>query len=417
MQSRKFGSQSEHTRTVVVAVDISKDTFTAYFRCLLTGKQRSVRSYPYHRKGVEQLYDEAQKFAAENGSMHMILGLESTGVYHLGMVEFFKDKPVEIQQVNTLHVKRMKDITDNTPTKTDWKDPRVIADLIELGRGLRMGVAEEVFLELRQLTHARERVIADYTAVGNKLSNLVHILFPEFHRFFTNIHGSTARKMLKMYPLPSQIGQLGENDLYDFLKKESRGRYNREFAEGLFEAAKASLGCVQGAQNYITEIHVLIDLCELMYKAKKSYEDRIYSLITELPLAKVLLSFKGVGPMTTATILGEYTGFEGFETIAEVLKYAGMNLTECSSGKLHGRRRLAKRGRPLIRKILYFAAMNMVRKGNEFHDKYQRYINAGKPKVAALMAIARKILRIMFAMSKSGQSFNKEYAQKYLKAA
>jgi len=51
-------------------------------------------------------------------------------------------KPVKIVQVNPMHTKRMKEVNDNSPLKTDDKDPRVIADIIRLGHALTVVVPE-----------------------------------------------------------------------------------------------------------------------------------------------------------------------------------------------------------------------------------------------------------------------------------
>ena len=41
-----------------------------------------------------------------------------------------------------MHTKRMKEVNDNSPLKTDDKDPRVIADIIRLGHALTVVVPE-----------------------------------------------------------------------------------------------------------------------------------------------------------------------------------------------------------------------------------------------------------------------------------
>lgn len=62
-------------------------------------------------------------------------------------------------------------------------------------------------------------------------------------------------------------------------------------------------------------------------------------------------------PPEPPCLIGEVADFSQFKTIAELLKFAGLNLFEISSGEHQGQRRISKRGRPLIRKLLYFAAL------------------------------------------------------------
>ncbi len=73
--------------------------------------------------------------------------------------------------------------------------------------------------------------------------------------------------------------------------------------------------------------------------------------------ADVILSLKGIGTVTAAGLIGEVGDFSKFATISEVMKLAGLDLYEVSSGKHRGKLRISKRGRPLMRKLLYFAAL------------------------------------------------------------
>ena len=68
-----------------------------------------------------------------------------------------------------------------------------------------------------------------------------------------------------------------------------------------------------------------------------------------------------MGMVTVAGLIGEVGNFT-FYTIAEIMKLAGLDLYEVSSGKHKGQRRISKRGRALMRKLLFFAALNAVPK-------------------------------------------------------
>ena len=129
-----------------------------------------------------------------------------------------------------------------------------------------------------------------------------------------------------------------------------------------------------------------------------------------------MLSIKGLGPVTVGGLLGEYADFRLFKTSGEVLKYAGLNLYEISSGQQNGRRRITKRGRPLIRKFLYFAVLNMIRNNGAFKEAYQHHLEKYKKyKNCAVIAVVRKLLRTIFALVKNEQTFVKDYG--LLKAA
>ena len=74
----------------------------------------------------------------------VVVGYESTGPYAEPLVHYLRSKPVKIVQVNPMHTKRMKEVNDNSPLKTDDKDPRVIADIIRLGHALTVVSRKEM---------------------------------------------------------------------------------------------------------------------------------------------------------------------------------------------------------------------------------------------------------------------------------
>jgi transposase len=70
---------------------------------------------------------------------------ESTGPYAEPLVHSLMNKPARIVHGNPMHAKRMKEVNDNSPSKTDDTDPRAIADIMRLGRALSIIVLEGDF--------------------------------------------------------------------------------------------------------------------------------------------------------------------------------------------------------------------------------------------------------------------------------
>ena len=64
-----------------------------------------------------------------------------------------------------------------------------------------------------------------------------------------------------------------------------------------------------------------------------------------------------------------------------------------------------------MRKFLYFAAINVVRKGGALREHYERYLQRGMIKTKALIAIARKVLRIIFALVRNHNVFIDDYVK------
>lgn len=114
---------------------------------------------------------------------------------------------------------------------------------------------------------------------------------------------------------------------------------------------------------------------------------------------KLLQSFKGVGPVVSATLLCDLPelGTLDRKKIATLVGVAPLN---CDSGRFRGRRRI-NGGRANVRRKLYMAAVASIRCNPKIKDFYDRLIEAGKPPKLALTACMRKILTILNAMMKN----------------
>ena len=89
----------------------------------------------------------------------MIVPYESTGPYEKPFVHYcFVDEPVTIVQVNPMHTKRVKEINDDSPLKTDEKDPGNHADIVRLGHALSVVVPEGDAAYLRRLNNVEKTV-------------------------------------------------------------------------------------------------------------------------------------------------------------------------------------------------------------------------------------------------------------------
>ncbi|MBI4653675.1 MAG: transposase [Nitrospirae bacterium] len=101
----------------------------------------------------------------------------------------------------------LKELQGNSPAKTDQKDPKVIADIIELGHALTVIIPEGTVAELRRLTQARERSIQRRSILLNQLYDLVFLVFPEFLEVMKalSIKSAQYRRWKHVYLIPIPI--------------------------------------------------------------------------------------------------------------------------------------------------------------------------------------------------------------------
>jgi len=396
--------------TMIVAVDIGKGFHFGYFRAP-NGEERKPFLFYNSAKSFKEFWGSIYEFSRKQGLKEIVVGFESSGPYAEPLFHYLRKKPVRLVQVNPLHTKRVKELTGNSPNKTDRKDPRVIADVISLGHALTLVVPKGPAADLRRLTHARERVIKGRTAALNQLQDLIFVIFPEFLQIMKGISTKTAFYLIKNHPTAESIVALGLESLKTLIRTTSRGKLGPQRGEELFHAAQGCVGVQEGKRSILLEIEYLISQIGTDNLFVATSEKEMGEHLKEIPYSHSILSIKGIGKVTAAGLIGEVGDFREFGTISEITKLAGLDLFEISSGKHKGRRRISKRGRPLMRKLLYFAAINVVRSNGILHEPYQQMLSNGMPKVKALIAIARKLLRIIFALARDNTVYMENYVR------
>jgi len=386
-------------KTMIAALDIGKATHYAYFRA---PNGKDTKPFPFHnfRKDFDKFWIKLCQFKREHELEDIVVGFESTGPYAEPFFHYLRKKPVNLVQVNPMHSKRLKELTGNSPNKTDKKDPRVIADVISLGHALTLVVPQGSAAQLRRLTQARERAIKTRTAMINQVQHLIFVIFPEFLSIFKNVLTKSAMYLIKNHPTPESIVSIGLESLTDLLRKISRYQLSHERITELFKAAQRSIGIEEGRESILIEIEHLASNIEIESRFIDDLEKQMDHYLDQIPYSHSIISIKGIGLITVAGLIGEVGDFKKFHTVSEMMKLAGLDLFEVSSGKHKGMRRISKRGRSLMRKLMFFAAINVVKSNGIMHEPYQQMLDRGMPKVKALVAISRKLLGLIFALAR-----------------
>jgi transposase len=390
--------------TLIATVDIGLSVNTGYCTTV-DGRDIKVFKFGNTREGFDKFWGLVVANKNRFRCDEVIVGYESTGPYAEPLVHYLTDKLARIVQVNPMHTKKLKEVNDNSPGKTDDKDPRVIADILRLGRALSVVIPEGDAAYLRRLNNARERHIGERTALLNQMQQLVFLIFPEFKTVVKQMAGKTVRFILKNYTTPEKIGALDKKVFGEEMRKKSMGKLGMKDVELLITSAHQTVGIKEGVAGIVIDIRHIIAQLDVIDGFIKDIEAEMTLTLERIPSSARLLSIKGLGVVSVAGLIGEVGDFSKFRTQSEIMKLAGLDLYEVSSGKRKGEKRITKRGRSLIRKILYFAAMRMIRKSGIMQEYYERLTGRGMLKMKALVAVMRKLLGIIHAMVRDGRNY------------
>lgn len=391
---------------MIVGVDIAKHTH--YARILFSdGSESAPYSFSNNREGFEAFKEWIFKNRKKTNCDSICIGLESTGHYWEALAFYLEGAPgVRLVQVNPKHVKKTKELYDNSPGKTDSKDAGIIAMLIRMGRSQRLVLPCGHFAALRYYGKLREQKIVEPGVQRNIIHSLVDRVFPEYRGIFKMFESKTSLYILKHYTTPERIAREGAKRISKAIYRASRGKLSNDRATKLIDAASTTVGLKEGVEAITFAIKSTVNSIERIQGEIAAIERELKDTLKEIPYVSKLLSIPGVGEISLSVILGETGNIRNYQKAEELLKLAGLNLYEISSGMHKGKRHISKRGRSLLRKWLFFAALRTVKKDGAFRGDYLRLTQTNQMhKTKALVAISRKLLRVLFALVRDGVAY------------
>lgn len=308
---------------LIVGMDVSKDELVTY------ADELGHLAVPNTPAGWRQLLSHLGERAA-------VVGLESTGPYGIKVQQALQNAGVEVVQVNPMHTSRLKEVLDNSPSKNDFKDAMLIADIVSRGQYLSVLTRQGAFAELRLLHRSLMRTQLDYQRTRN--------------RSHATNHGSPA--------------------------------------------------CTQEVRWFRED--------ELRLKKRKSeLETTLTAQLEKVSYGARLAMIPQLGKVTAARVLAETGDLLLFANARQLQSLAGLQLVQKQSGKYCGRVKVSKRGRPELRRLLYYASLRMVKEGEIFHGIYRSRVDRGQEKLAALVACMRKLLGLLLAVARDDEGFDR----------
>ena len=121
------------------------------------------------------------------------------------------------------------------------------------------------------------------------------------------------------------------------------------------------------------------------------------------------LAYIFIGFITIIKVLTETNGFLLFNSIRQLVSYAGLDVIEKESGKYKGKTKISKKGNARIRSALYMPAMSAARNNKTLKVFYNR-VNEGRTiKKQGLIAVMRKLLILIYTLWKKEEEYIENY--------
>ena len=401
--------------TLVVGVDIgSQDHFARAFDW--RGFEFSKRAFRFSNTSIgflsflRWLYELEQK----TDTKKVIVGCEPTGCYWLTFQKFLKDHGVLLVTVNPYSVKKCKELDDNSPEKSDLKDPKTIAGLVKDGRFSTSYLPSGVYAEIREASVCRDMIMKQHVRLANQIQGWLQKYFPEYFECYKDWDSTSGIMVLKNAPLPQDIIKLGAGGINQIWREAKVRAAGIKRATTLVEAAQNSVG-LDGGEAARLEIWILVNDYISKVEQLNRLDAFLKEKIMEVPNVEKLLAIKGVGLSTVIGFVAEVGDIGRFTDPRQVQKLAGLEITKISSGKRKGQPGISKRGRRKLRRTMYESARALINWNPAFLDVFLYYRNRERRPLGSMqakIAVACKAIRVFFVIMQTGCDFDEERFRK-----
>lgn len=404
--NRKMFAKRERIglKDLLVGIDIGSKFHAVVFQNKQGLILKSYEKIYNNRNGFEYLVREIEKMLKGKGLRKAHIGFEPTGYYWKNIIYYLEEKGYEIKFLRTTAVKSQRELDESSSTKTDISDANDIASLVREGKDIDTKLQNGVYRELRDAGKLRANIMRKKTGMLCRLRMLVNIYFPELIEQFWATDSVGFWEVVKVAPFPQDIMELGREKLKELLRVQRVGSKRlEEQANKIYEASKESIG-IKTSEFDRYNIRVCVEALEMYHRQLHEIKKEMKRLLEETEYWQVMESIPGVGIVTAATFLGELGDPENFKDAKSIIKFAGIDPKENSSGLYKSKSRISKKGRYLLRTMIYFICMRLIYRCEEFKGYYNYKLETKNiwgrhlEKKEALFAVAIKFIKVLFAM-------------------
>ena len=392
---------------LIVGIDIAKRSHEACFINESGAILGKTFSFPNSHAGVDLLLTQIRKRNPD--SQPVVFGMEATGHYWLALYSRLVQEGFMVHVINPIQSDSLRNFYIRQ-TKTDQVDAFLVAEVIRFGRFSQTCLAEPNLIALRQLCRYRFFLVDQIADVKRKVIGLLDQVFPEYESLFSNLFGTSSRQMLADFSSPEEFLAVDMEKLALLLRQTSHGHFGMHQAQRIQDAARHSFGVKLGSDALIFELRQLIAQIDFLESQLTELGEQISHLYDQFDCT--LHTIPGVGKVLAAVIFSEIGDIHRFAAPEKLVAFTGMDPSLKQSGEFTGTHsHMSKRGSSYLRRAIWLAAFPASKFNPILAAFYQKKRSEGKAHGTALGAVSRKLIYTIFALLKSGQSYDPNLAR------
>jgi len=316
---------------------------------------------------------------------------ESTGDYYYALYYTLKGAGIKPHVLNAYKVRRPE------ANKTDERDA---VWLLKIGESKLFDdsyIPDERIQILRFLTRKKTKITDRMADLKREIGSILSRLGLNIKQLSGKLR---ARGRLKML-LNLISGKAKIDDVED------------EVVRAIYEALTS-----EASGYYMLVVGVYLKELELLEREVRELDKAILSLIDSIKdKIEILMSVPGIGLDLAIKILAEIGEIDRFPSAKHLVSYAGLAPTAKNSGGRSRSGKPTKKSNKHLRRYMYLVAMGAVRSKNSVVRKwFDRLIGRGKHFKVAIIAVARRLLAIIWHLLMKGEKwFGEDFVKKLRK--
>ena len=386
---------------ICVGIDVAKDKHDCFILSSEGEVLADVFTILNNAEGFDTLLQTIRRCTRPEDKIKV--GLEATGHYSYNILGFLLDCGLPTYVINPLHTNLYRKSLTLRKTKTDRIDARTIATMLMSDLDLKSYTDTSYHNEeLKSLTRYRFDKVRERAKLKQSISRLVTILFPELEKIVPSLHMASVYALLSEFPGAHQVASAHLTHLKTVLYEVSKGHYGRDMAVEIRDAARNSIGSRMPAKSL--ELKHTIQLIQVLDAEIEEIEKEINLIMDEV--RSPITTIPGIGTRMGAMILAEVGDFSSFDSADKILAYAGMSPSTYQSGQLTSSyAHMEKRGSRYLRYAIFNATKYVCMWDPTFAAYLAKKRAEGKHYSVAISHAAKKLVRLIYAMEKSGQPY------------
>jgi transposase len=363
-------------------IDVHRDLLVA---TILNGEKQQTRRFVNDADDINNL----KTWLKDNECNRAVM--ESTSIYWVPLYLALEESKFKVTLANAHQVKAIPG------RKTDQSSSEWLAHLLRGGLIKPSYIPEKCIRELRELTRLRVKLVENRTAFKNRCQKVLNRVNIRLGSRLTDVFGKAGTEILNGLMAGKTVEAILEQTDNKWLK------HKRDEIEAV---AKGGL-----SDSDIFLLKEFTEMIETLNERIHRVDGRIEMLVNEKDVA-IVSSVPGIGKRSAAAIVAEIGNAGQFSDGNHLVSWAGLAPLVYQSAGVFVTSHITKKGSKWLRHVMVEVAHVAVRVRNSRLRAFYLRLRAKKGEKIAVVAVARKMLCIIWHLLVRGEKYFEEIFEK-----